>query len=118
MTSNSSETLAEYHEFLNGGIPSDVQTELETAIRRELGVSEVGGKKIVNMIPMLQQTLFQSFRQYREGSSSLAGYQHAKQPTTGVTNNRDPSIEFALDKPAYHDNGAPEGSNDEDNHPR
>jgi len=114
MTSNSSETLAEYNEFLNGGIPSDLQTELETTIRRELGVSEVGGRKIVNIIPMLQQRLFQSFRHYRGGSSSLAGSAQAEQHTSSVTHNRDPSIEIALDKLAHHDIGILEVSNDED----
>lgn len=63
--------MTEYNEFVSGGIPSDVQTDLEATIRRELGVSEVGGRKIIDIIPLLQQRLFQSFRDYKEGSSSM-----------------------------------------------
>ncbi|KAM5355171.1 hypothetical protein ACJ41O_001817 [Fusarium nematophilum] len=60
-----SETIADYSKFLNGGIPSHVQSELQATISRELGFSEVDGRKIVDIIPMLQQTLLQSFQNYK-----------------------------------------------------
>jgi hypothetical protein len=64
-----SETIDDYSKFLDGGIPSHVQTELQATISRELGVSEVDGRKIVDIIPMLQQTLLQSFQNYKGGLS-------------------------------------------------
>ncbi|KAI8716081.1 Protein kinase domain-containing protein [Fusarium sp. LHS14.1] len=64
-----SETIDDYSKFLDGGIPSHAQTELQATISRELGVSEVDGRKIVDIIPMLQQTLLQSFQNYKGGLS-------------------------------------------------
>ncbi|RSL77229.1 hypothetical protein CEP51_009253 [Fusarium floridanum] len=64
-----SETIDDYSKFLDGGIPSHVQTELQATISRELGFSEVDGRKIVDIIPMLQQTLLQSFQNYKGGLS-------------------------------------------------
>jgi len=44
-----------------------VHTELQATISRELGLSEVDGRKIIDIIPILQQTLLKSFQNYLQG---------------------------------------------------
>ncbi|KAF2815138.1 uncharacterized protein BDZ99DRAFT_567033 [Mytilinidion resinicola] len=73
-TPRSSETIADYSKFLNQGIPSDVQIELQATISRELGLSEVDGRKIIDMISVLQRTLLQSFQSQRGNSRSVDNY--------------------------------------------
>ncbi|KAI6762335.1 hypothetical protein HG531_002888 [Fusarium graminearum] len=58
----SSETIADYSKFIDGGIPSEVQNKLQATINRELGCSELDVRRIIDILPMLQQTLLQSFQ--------------------------------------------------------
>ena len=62
LTSTTAEALAEYSDFLNTGISSEVQDELEYAIRRELEVDENEKRKIIGIYRQFQQRLFQSFQ--------------------------------------------------------
>jgi hypothetical protein len=61
-----SETIADYSKFIDGGIPSEAHTKLQATINRELGFSEMEGKTIIDILPLLQQTLFQSFQSHNE----------------------------------------------------
>ncbi|CEF71836.1 hypothetical protein FGSG_11649 [Fusarium graminearum PH-1] len=58
----SSETIADYSKFIDGGIPSKVHNKLQATINRELGYSELDVRRIIDILPMLQQTLLQSFQ--------------------------------------------------------
>ncbi|KAF5722005.1 kinase-like (PK-like) [Fusarium mundagurra] len=62
----SSETIADYSKFIDGGIPSEVQNKLQATINRELGFSELEGRRIIDILPILQQTLLQSFQNHNE----------------------------------------------------
>ncbi|SCV57495.1 uncharacterized protein FFB14_15171 [Fusarium fujikuroi] len=62
----SSETIENYSKFLDGGIPSEVQNKLQATINRELGFSELEGRRIIDILPILQQTLLQSFQSHNE----------------------------------------------------
>jgi hypothetical protein len=56
-----------------------VQTELQATISRELGLSEVDGRKFIDIIPMLQRTLMQSFQNYRGNPCPVDTYQQGVQ---------------------------------------
>ena len=58
--------MAEYGRFLDRGIPSEVQEKLQIIIRMELGLGEVEGRKIIHVLPMLQQTILKSFLSRRD----------------------------------------------------
>lgn len=62
---NKPDTMVGYDDFINAGIPSEVQLELKDTIRRELRVSEDEEKKIMDIYFRVHQRSLRSFQHSR-----------------------------------------------------